>query len=216
MTPAAILFDFDGVIVDSVNVKTDAFRALFRDEKEHLPAILEFHLANGGMSRFVKFEIIYRDILKKTLNSEHAKELGIRFSELVKRKVIESPYMPGSLDFIQKYSARIPLFIASATPLDELYEIVSRRGLLSYFREIHGAPRSKPEIIRDILNRHGLGAADMPFIGDAINDYKAALETASPFYGYVPEGKLGAFPPDISIISTFQELERILIKNNEW
>lgn len=206
MTIKAILFDFDGVIVDSVNVKTEAFRELFSNEKEHLQEIIEFHLVNGGMSRFVKFEIIYQDILKKTLTQELSQELGEKFSKLVVQKVIECAYMPEAFDFIKKYSTKIPLFIASGTPQDELQEITTQRGLNSYFKEIHGTPRGKPEIIRDILARFHWKTQEMPFIGDAINDYKAALETKSPFYGYALSGK-GGFPADVNIVRSFQELE---------
>ncbi len=215
MKPAAILFDFDGVIVDSVNVKTEAFHSLFSDEQDHLAKILDFHLANGGMSRFIKFEIIYRDLLKKPLSAEQAQELGERFSKVVKQKVIDCPYMPGALEFIHKYSSQVPLFIASGTPQDELQEVVSKRGLLPYFREIHGAPRGKSEIVRDILIRYKLNPEDMPFIGDAINDYKAALETSLPFYAYMPHAEQGAFPNDTMFIHDFQELEQNLFKNDQ-
>ncbi|MBX3036827.1 MAG: HAD family hydrolase [Anaerolineales bacterium] len=209
MTIKAILFDFDGVIVDSVNVKTEAFRELFSNEKEHLQTILNFHLANGGMSRFVKFEIIYREILKKPLTKEFSQELGERFSKLVMQKVIECEYMPGALEFLQKYSTQLPLFIASGTPQDELKTITAKRGLTNYFKEIHGTPRSKPKIIRDIVERHNIKTEEMPFIGDAINDYKAAIETNLPFYGYVLQGN-GGFSKDVTIIRSFQELESAL------
>lgn len=206
MTVKAILFDFDGVIVDSVNIKTEAFRELFSDEKEHIQKIVDFHLANGGMSRFKKFEIIHRDILKKPFSGKQSKELGVQFSKLVEQKVKECSYMPGAFEFIQKYSRQIPLFVASGTPQDELQSITAQRGLTMYFKEIHGTPRSKPEIIRDILKRYDFNVAEMPFVGDSINDYKASVETRSPFYGYLLEGT-GSFPPDINVIHSFQEME---------
>lgn len=211
MTVKAILFDFDGVIVDSVNIKTEAFRELFSDEKKHIQKIEDFHLANGGMSRFKKFEIIHRDILQKPLSDKQLKELGERFSQLVEQKVKECEYIPGAFEFIQKYSQQIPLFVASGTPQDELQSITAQRGLTMYFKEIHGTPRGKPEIIRDILSRYALRAEEMPFIGDAINDYKASLETKSPFYGYLLEGT-GNFPPDVNVVHSFQEMEVELFK----
>lgn len=209
MTIKAILFDFDGVIVDSINVKTEAFRELFSNEKEHLQTIINFHLANGGMSRFVKFEIIYREILKKPLTQELSQELGEKFSKLVMQKVIECDYMPGALEFLQTYSKQLPLFIASGTPQDELRIIIAKRDLTHYFTEIHGTPRSKPEIIRDILERHKLHPEEMPFIGDAINDYKAAIETQTPFYGYAQTSENG-FPAYTKVVHSFQELESAL------
>jgi phosphoglycolate phosphatase len=209
MTIKAILFDFDGVIVDSVNVKTEAFRELFSREKDHLSEIIDFHLANGGMSRFVKFELIYRDILRRVLSDEESKELGERFSQLVMQQVINCPYIPGALEFIKKHFQDIPLFIASGTPQNELQEIMLQRGLRLYFKEIHGSPCSKAEIIRDILARYHFKLNEMPFIGDAINDYKASVETQIPFYGY-KENDL--FPKHVEIIYSFQELEHRLFK----
>jgi phosphoglycolate phosphatase-like HAD superfamily hydrolase len=210
MTPAAIIFDFDGVLVDSVDVKTEAFRALFMHEKQHLTEILDYHRANGGISRFAKFEYIHHEILKRDLSKERARQLGDEFSRLVMQKVIECPAMPGALDFIRKYFQRVPLFIASATPQEELLEIVSKRGWLPFFREIHGAPRDKTRIIRDILDRNQLRAEDVPFVGDAINDYLAACEAGSPFFAFTADGSRDAFPPQAMIVRTFSELEKHL------
>jgi phosphoglycolate phosphatase-like HAD superfamily hydrolase len=210
MKAKAVLFDFDGVIVESVGVKTEAFRELFANEPEHLPAILALHLANGGMSRFTKFEIIHRDILKRPLSAQRSRELGEGFSALVMQKVIACPYMPGALEFIQKHATRLPLFIASSTPQTELHEILLRRNLAGYFCETHGTPRGKPEIMQDLLIRYKLDLKDMPFIGDAINDYKAASEIGLPFYGFVPASGGHPFPPDVKIISDFTQLESVL------
>ena len=52
----AIFFDFDGVILESVSIKGDVFQKLFADYPEHLAEILNYHLENGGVSRYDKFE----------------------------------------------------------------------------------------------------------------------------------------------------------------
>ena len=54
----AIIFDFDGVICESVNVKTIAFKKLFADYPEHQDRIVEYHLVNGGISRYEKLRIL--------------------------------------------------------------------------------------------------------------------------------------------------------------
>ena len=56
----AILFDFDGVIVDSVDIKTIAFKELFSAFPEHSREIERYHLDHLGVSRYQKFEWIYR------------------------------------------------------------------------------------------------------------------------------------------------------------
>src|SRR5690606_22889470 len=43
---SAVIFDFDGVILESVKVKTDAFKELFSDYPEHLEAIVAYHENN--------------------------------------------------------------------------------------------------------------------------------------------------------------------------
>lgn len=210
MTIKAILFDFDGVIVESVNVKTEAFRELFANETEYLPAILSFHLANGGMSRFTKFEIIYRDFLDRPLSAQRSEELGNRFSELVKEKVVTSPYVPGALEFIEKYASSMPLFVASGTPHNELIEILFRRNLSHFLCEAYGAPRTKTEIILDILERYKMTSIEMPFIGDSMNDYNSAVQAGLPFYGRVPFGAVNPFPSDIFVFPDLTVLEHYL------
>ena len=40
----AVVFDFDGVIIESGDIKTEAFLELFAAYPEHLPAIKRHHL----------------------------------------------------------------------------------------------------------------------------------------------------------------------------
>ena len=47
----AILFDFDGVIADSVHVKTEAFAKIYEPYgKEVVNRVVTHHIANGGVS----------------------------------------------------------------------------------------------------------------------------------------------------------------------
>jgi phosphoglycolate phosphatase-like HAD superfamily hydrolase len=75
----------------------------------------------------------------------------------------------------------MPMFVVSGTPGDELQMIVSRRGLGPVFREVHGTPREKPEVLRDVMARFGMSPAELLFIGDGISDYQAARATGVAF-----------------------------------
>ena len=60
----AVVFDFDGVLAESVDVKTRAYALLFQDEGgDVVRQVVDFHLKNGGVSRFEKFRCYYSDIL---------------------------------------------------------------------------------------------------------------------------------------------------------
>lgn len=179
LSPAfrAVVFDFDGVIVESADVKTDAFLELFRDLPHLQSAIRQHHLENLGVSRFKKFEWIYKNLLNQALPPEESRRLGDRFSSLVFRRVVEAPFVPGALESLQGLSPVLPLFVASGTPQEELRAIIEARGLSAFFREVWGTPREKPDILEDIMKRFALDPHDVLFIGDGMSDHRAALAT---------------------------------------
>ena len=129
MGTTAIIFDFDGVIAESVEVKIEAFRRLFASYPEHLPKILEYHRINGGISRFVKFRYIYEHFLKKPLTEEESNRLGELFSRYALEEVIRAPLVAGVESFLQEYHTQLMLFIVSGTPEDEMRMIVDKRAL---------------------------------------------------------------------------------------
>lgn len=201
--PAVIVLDFDGVVIDSVGAKTEAFAELFAEEKEHLPAILALHERLGGISRFKKFDLIYQDILMRPLAGGERNELGRRFARLARAKMTDCGLLPGSQRFLERYSRSIPLFIASGTPEEELQEIVAQRGLRDYFREVFGSPREKGALLRDIMTCYRTDSARLLFVGDAWSDFEAARETEVHFLGIVASGNENPFPEDVD---TFADL----------
>lgn len=188
-----VILDFDGVILESVAVKTEAFRALFSSEPEHVDQIVAYHMNNGGMSRFDKFRYIYDHILKRELDPETFAALSEKFSALVFQGVTEAPFVPGAAEFLERWHAIIPLYVVSATPEPELLDIVRRRGLTQYFRKIFGAPRKKNTCIREILAESGASVSEVLFVGDALNDLAAARDTGVVFVGRVAAGEKNVF-----------------------
>ena len=82
-----IIFDFDGVIVESAEIKTKAFKELFTDYPQKIEEIVQYHLANGGISRYVKFRYIYEQILGQKLSEDTEIKLGKDFSKIVLQKI---------------------------------------------------------------------------------------------------------------------------------
>lgn len=206
MTLQAILLDFDGVIVESVDIKTRAFREIFAREVEHVDAIVALHCAKAGVSRYEKFEAIYRDILRRPLAADEMYRLGERFAALVVEQVVTCPLVPGALEFLEDYSARLPLLLVSGTPEVELEEILKRRSLGRYFFEVHGSPRSKSAILTEVLRRHRWGSSDVLFVGDSTNDWAAAEEAGVPFVGFVPAGVQSPFPAEVPLVGDLRKI----------
>lgn len=196
MNYRAIFFDFDGVILDSVHVKTQAFAAIFSCYGPEIEkAVVDYHLSNGGVSRFKKFEYYYTYLLHKPLDQETMDDLGKQFNRLVLDKVLASPFIPGAGETLNQLKEHhIPAFVASGTPDEELKLIVEKKDLAEYFLEIHGSPRKKDDIILDIAKRYDYSLSQCLFIGDAMTDYKAAKATGTDFLGVVQNGQESPFP----------------------
>ena len=152
----AVILDFDGVVLESVEVKTEAFRELFSFAPDHAEAIVQFHKENGGMSRYDKFDYFYKNILGVPLTSEKKQELADKFSDIVFKKILAVPFVPGAYEFLQKYSGSVSLFVVSATPENELREILRQRDLTRSFQGVYGAPREKTDCIREIISKLGV------------------------------------------------------------
>src|SRR3990167_2961874 len=113
----AIIFDFDGVLVESVEVKTRAFAELYKEYgPEIVGKVVEYHLKNGGVSRFKKFRYFHQVLLGKELSTEEERVLGERFSCLVEDLVINSQWVSGAKEFLDMYHNRLDLYVVSGTP----------------------------------------------------------------------------------------------------
>ena len=177
-----VFFDFDGVVLDSARIKTEAFPLVFSHLPEHKQAIVDYHIANQGISRYEKFEWIYSTLLKEELTEEKSKELGERFSEIVLDRVMKCDPIPGALQFLQFLKDKgIPAVVASGTPYKELLTIIHQRDLDHFFADIWGSPMHKEEIIKILTGIHGIAPENCLFLGDASTDYKAANKKGVPF-----------------------------------
>ena len=172
-----IFFDFDGVILESVDIKTEAFYELFRDKGVDIAArVMEYHLQNTGVSRFAKFRYVYKEMLHQELSEEEFQRLSRDFADIVMGKVINAPFVKGAEQFITNYYNKYDMYIASATPQDEINKIVKARGIESYFKKVFGTPTTKNEAVKQIMAEKHLKPENAIFIGDALSDYKAATE----------------------------------------
>lgn len=197
----AVFFDFDGVILDSVDVKTAAFAEMFRPYGPEVEnAVVKYHLANGGMSRYEKFKYYYRHLIKKPLAEEELQALGERFAEKVVDKVVASPFITGARETLTHLNSQgVPQYVVSGTPHKEIQLIVKRKAIEGFFQEVHGSPTSKEDIVAGIINRRNYRGDRCLFIGDAISDYRAAKLNGLSFLGIVKSEERSVFPEETRI-----------------
>ena len=64
-----IVFDFDGVIVDTASIKSKAFKLLYEEYGHRISQMVEtHHLRHSGLSRYEKFKYYHKEYLHKDLS----------------------------------------------------------------------------------------------------------------------------------------------------
>jgi phosphoglycolate phosphatase-like HAD superfamily hydrolase len=200
-----IIYDFDGVICDSVHLKADAFMSMYESYgADVVEKVRSYHLLHGGISRFEKFKYYNEVILKKVVTEEELVELGNCFSKIVLDKIVAASVNQGVIEFLESKISCSLQFICSGTPHEEINYIIREKGLSRYFTDVFGSPDSKTIIINRILSKYDLKSNDVLFLGDAMTDYIAAKETNVDFVGI--ENLDTIFPQGTFTIKSFNEL----------
>lgn len=170
-----IFFDFDGVILDSVDCKTQAFEAMYvKYGQEIANQVKKYHLENGGISRFEKFRYWHKKHLGIEITNEQLNALSEEFSNRVVDQVVKSDEIKGSMDFIKKNYQKYRFWIITGTPTTEMNRIADKIEITPYFIGIHGSPEKKKQWVDHLLKTHQLHPYETLFLGDATTDFEAA------------------------------------------
>lgn len=176
-----IFLDFDGVVKDSLEVKSLAFFKLFEEFGQKLAyKIKNHHEANSGVSRYDKLPI-YLNWAGKTASDELIAEYSRSLSSLLKKNVVNSNWVPGVKEFIKESHKKHNIFLVTATPLYEIEEILLELKIRNFFVEVVGAPTKKADGINYLIKKYSILPKNSTMIGDSINDYDAAQVNSVPF-----------------------------------
>lgn len=179
-----IVLDCDGVILESVDAKTRAFGKLAEKHGEVAKQkMVEYHLLNGGVSRYLKFDWFYREVLGREITKQEEDECSRLFKKYCFNEVMNSSEVPGAMEFITSYNQKVSLYVASGTPHEELIEIFQARKLIDLFKGVYGSPPGKTEILADIVRREGVLPEETLMVGDSSSDLDAAESVGTFYYG---------------------------------
>lgn len=167
------IFDFDGIIKESVELKSKAYCELFSKYEYAVPLINNHHLENGGLSRYSKIPL-YLNFCKLEQSPELVEVYLKRFSNLVKKLVINSNWVPGILEFLKKIQDKKNIYIVSATPESEMRQIIENISLDIPPLNIYGSPNSKIKNIKKFFKKEF--KKEYIFFGDSSSDASAAYE----------------------------------------
>lgn len=181
-----ILWDFDGVILNSMPIRDYGFRNIFEHyPKEIVEKFIKYHRINGGLSRFHKIKYFYNTLLYKDISEEQIQEYAVKFTIIMKEELTNKKYLiQESVDFIKSNYKKYNFHIVSGSEHHELNYLCKKLDVSEYFLSINGSPTPKKELIRNLLEKEKYKKEETVLIGDSINDYEAAYINNIIFYGY--------------------------------
>lgn len=218
-----VVFDFDGVLVDSNAGKREAFFSIFPEafrDRGYVDAALA-NCAEGD-----RYDVI-RDVLRlsragqsdvddnvDTLLASYAEH----YSEICEQLTVSCREVPGATAALEKLATDFPLYINSATPQEPLRKVIALRGWQRYFQGVLGRPASKVENFKSIFAAESMEAGECVFVGDHQSDLDAARAVGCAFVGVrdassdftqLPElmvDDLAALPPVIASLAGLPEV----------
>ncbi len=181
-----ILFDFDGVILDSMHIRDYGFQKIFEKFNVNLiDKLLDYHKENGGLSRYVKIKYFYNELLGKDISEKKIQNYADNFSEIMKKELINKDYLIfNTLEFIENNYKKYNLHIVSGSDGKELRFLCKELGIYNYFKSIHGSPINKNKLVENVFLDNNHVESETILIGDSINDYEAAKANNVDFYGF--------------------------------
>lgn len=208
--PEAIFFDVDGVLIDSMDIKGNAFASAFDGHPELRGDIIALHYANAGVTRSEKIALILRGVLGVEPSPEEIQARVSAFGEAIVPAVIAAPEILGAGDAVARWAEVCELHAVSATPHEELGQVFAGRNLTSRFTSISGWPPAKSVLIDSIVRRRRLDRSRCVLVGDSREDYAAAQSNGLAFVQVRADGE-SDFAPGIESIADLHGLDEAII-----
>lgn len=205
-----LVFDCDGVLLDTMEAKIGAFRAWIPEAyaESHGSAFMERVMHGFGTSRQRHIQRFYEDIVKIEVDAAFLEAEVARFTDICEPRCANAQWRTGSKEFVQACrEAGIRRYVLSGTPQASLEAMLESSGGNELFDVIIGSPPAKPESMDRILAETHTPGHRTVFVGDAHADYLAAVHVGAHFVYFPSE----APAPEGELLTTVRDLREILV-----
>jgi phosphoglycolate phosphatase-like HAD superfamily hydrolase len=176
------VFDFDGTLVQSAEMKRQVFSAIF---PSHLTQAVEAVLAaDPDASRYIVIPRIFSEAQRLgKIPLEHSVERLIEiYSREAALAVDAAPAMPGAENVLRSFAKQMATYVFSVTPQGQLETLLASRGWQPYISGTFGYPHNKTATVASLVKRHLISPARLLVIGDGESDLVAADKNGCAFF----------------------------------
>ena len=183
---SVILWDFDGVLMNSNEIRNLGFLEVLKDfPQEQVELLMVFHKRNGGLSRYVKFRYFFEDIRKEQITEIAIQTWAEKFSKIMMNLLCDkSLLIAQTINFVRENYNTHKMHIVSGSDQKELQAICQNLDISKYFQSIYGSPTPKNNLVENLIKENDYIRGKCILIGDSINDYDAAIHNGIDFMGY--------------------------------
>jgi phosphoglycolate phosphatase-like HAD superfamily hydrolase len=178
-----IVFDCDGVVLNSNQTKIDAYYEVakrFGGTDAQAQAFVDHHVAKGSFPRNGKIEYYLTEIMHEPITEVTTQRYLKAFEDILGATLMECEVAPG-LDSLKAATPQARWMLLSGGDQAELRRVFPRRNLAQLFEAgIFGGPDKKDEVLaREKVS----GNIQFPalFLGDSKYDYQAATNAGLDF-----------------------------------
>lgn len=176
-----LVFDCDGVVLNSNEIKTKAFYQTAKCYGEDVAQeLVDYHVNNGGISRYKKFEYFIATLLKKQVEQQELQGLLASFAKAVKEGLMACE-IAGGLNELRRKTKQARWLIVSGGDQSELRSVFAARDLDYLFDGgIFGSPDTKEVILRREKSNGNITKQAL-FLGDSQYDHQSSSQAGLDF-----------------------------------
>jgi HAD superfamily hydrolase (TIGR01509 family) len=193
----AVIFDLDGVLIDSESLWDLARRELVRDVGREWPA--EATEAMMGMSSR-EWSAYLRDAVGVPLSAAEINERVIE--RLLRHYQTRLPLLPGATDAVKRLAERWPLGLASSSNRPVINAVLDLAALASFFSvtvssEEVARGKPAPDVYLEAARQLGVAPAACTVIEDSANGIRAGVSAGMAVVA-IPNRE---FPPPPAVLA---------------
>lgn len=206
-----LVFDCDGVLLNSNMVKTQAFyRAALPYGEKAASELMDYHVRHGGISRYSKFDYFQREILAQPLDTSVRNKLLEAFATEVRKGLLTCEVAEG-LEELRMATPDSRWMVVSGGDQSELREVFAIRQIDRFFNGgIFGSPDDKDTILSRETNVCNL----MPpaiFFGDTKYDMEVAMRAGLDFVFVSKWSEYPFFASELTNLTSIRQLSYLLL-----